>query len=30
LALNVAAAAVGFIVIFGMAYLLPALARRYW
>jgi hypothetical protein len=30
LALNVAVAAVGFIVIFGMVYLLPALARRYW
>jgi hypothetical protein len=30
LALNVAAAAVGFGVIFGMTYLLPALARRYW
>ena len=30
LALNTAVAAVAFVVIFGLTYLLPALARRYW
>ena len=30
LAINAAAAAAGFIAIFGLTYLLPALARRYW
>jgi hypothetical protein len=30
LALNAAAAAIAFIAIFGLSYLLPALARRYW
>ena len=30
LALNAAAAAIAFTAIFGLSYLLPALARRYW
>jgi hypothetical protein len=30
LTLNAAVAAVAFVVIFGLTYLLPALARRYW
>jgi hypothetical protein len=30
LALNAAVAAMAFVVIFGLTYLLPALARRYW
>jgi hypothetical protein len=30
LALNAAVAAVAFVVMFGLTYLLPALARRYW
>jgi len=30
LALNAAAVAIGFAGVFGLSYLLPALARRYW
>src|SRR6516165_1723847 len=30
LALNLATALAGFVVVFGLAYLLPAIARRYW
>jgi hypothetical protein len=30
LALNAAAAVVGFVLVFGLTFLLPALARRYW
>jgi hypothetical protein len=30
LALNLATALAGFVVIFGLAYLLPAIGRRYW
>jgi hypothetical protein len=29
-ALNLATALAGFVIVFGLAYLLPALARRYW
>jgi len=29
-ALNLATALAGFVVVFGLAYLLPAIARRYW